>query len=381
MLSLLALWAVRAVGLEPVKEQRWEQDRKQGDQSVVGKDDGAVAVAYSLLVKCCLPNGTRMTSGFRTANDQLRVIRHYAQMEGIEVPPNMRVENRRTWEPVVAELRARGMKIADPDKTPHSDEDLIVIDLAGPDQAAIRDGCRRAESKGLVKIGRILVEGPKQAVHVELSLTGRGYQELNLLLPASATSGGGGAPPPYQSPNKDALRVFLDLHDQAKGNPTRQIDLDYQMLDLLDPVNLADRRRLQDEIKEHEQEMAKIAEDQAKQLALNQIDAAERDDLLDDALRLARENSGRDERFKAMTTRYEAMVLVNIAKEIFFARSCEDSDRAREAIGHARQIDSSNQTAIRLESEIKYWASGCSSTNYFGVLFGVLFLAGQQSSY
>src|SRR5262245_65083239 len=59
------------------------RDQKQEGVGVIEKDNLPVYVAFTLLVECCLPNGTRLTSGFRTANDQLAVIRHYAQVEGI----------------------------------------------------------------------------------------------------------------------------------------------------------------------------------------------------------------------------------------------------------------------------------------------------------
>ena len=222
------------------------KDQKQEGGSVVEKDDLPVILAFTLLVECCLPNGTRLTSGFRTANDQLAVIRHYAQVEGIGFPANMRVEKPETWRLVLAKLRERGYIIANPDRTPHSSDDLIVFDLVGPDQNAIEAAVRRAErDKGLVKIERIIREGPRQAVHVELSLTQRGLQELNLRQIAS-TQGG-----PPDNDKKEGLRRLQDLHNQAKDNPDRQIALDNLMIDFLDPTDLAARARLQEEIKTH----------------------------------------------------------------------------------------------------------------------------------
>src|SRR5262249_22935763 len=88
------------------------KDPKQEGGSVVEKDDLPVILAFTLLVECCLPNGTRLTSGFRTANDQLAVIRHYAQVEGIQFPANMRVDKPETWRLTLAKLRERGYIIA-----------------------------------------------------------------------------------------------------------------------------------------------------------------------------------------------------------------------------------------------------------------------------
>src|SRR5262249_38296359 len=148
------------------------------------------------------------------------------------VPANMRVEKPETWRPILDQLRKRNYIIADPDKTPHSSDDLIVFDLAGPDQNAIEAAVRRAErDKGLVKIERIIREGPRQAVAVELSVAQRGLQELNLRQGASAP----GAPP--DNDKKEGLRRLQDLHDQAKDNPARQIALDSLMIDFLDPTD------------------------------------------------------------------------------------------------------------------------------------------------
>src|SRR5262249_46293111 len=115
LLAIFVFFASRSLSYaQPAKDQNQEVG------SVIEKNNVAVYVAFTLLVECCLPNGTRLTSGFRAASDQLAVIRHYAQVEGISVPANMRVEKPETWRPVLAELRKRNYVIADPDKTPHS---------------------------------------------------------------------------------------------------------------------------------------------------------------------------------------------------------------------------------------------------------------------
>ncbi|HMB26890.1 MAG TPA: FHA domain-containing protein, partial [Blastocatellia bacterium] len=349
------------------------KDQKQEGGSVVEKDDLPVILAFTLLVECCLPNGTRLTSGFRTANDQLAVIRHYAQAEGLQFPANMRVDKPETWRLTLAKLRERGYVIADPDKTPHSSEDLIVFDLAGADQNAIEAAVRRAErDKGLVKIERIIREGPRQAVHVELSLTQRGLQELNLRRAASATE----APQGNSEGKKAGLRNLQDLHDRAKDNPARQIDLDYLMLDFLDPADFADRARLKDEIKTHEQELDKIKQDGVKKVIYDKINAAERNDQLEEALQIARKGSSQFPELQGMASRFEAMVKINFAKEIFFTRNCEEAETARESLAQARQIDSSNQLAARLEKEINSWSSRCSSSIYFWIAFAILAVAG-----
>jgi FHA domain len=347
------------------------KEQKQDGGNVIEKDNVSVFVAFTLLVECCLPNGTRLTSGFRAASDQLGVIRHYAQVEGLALPANMRVEKPETWRPVLAELRKRGYIIADPDKTPHSSQDLIVFDLAGPNQGAIESAVRRAKDKGLVKIERIIREGPKQAVHVELSLTERGLQELSL-----RRSGPSASSASLNDDKKEGMRRLLELHDQAKGNPTRQVALDNLMIDFLDPTDLGARGRLQEEIKKHEEELDKIAEDADKKSLYDQINSAERDDRLEDALKIARDGSIRFSEFQGLVARFDALLKIGIAKDIFFARNCEESDIAKETIVQARQMDSSNLLASRLDKEIDSWASRCSSVTYFWIGFAILAITG-----
>jgi hypothetical protein len=347
-----------------------DKDQKQERGGVIEKDNLPVYVAFTLLVECCLPNGTRLTSGFRTASDQLAIIRHYAEAQGIQVPANMRIDKPETWRSVLAKLRERGYIIADPGRTPHSSDDLIVFDLAGPDQNSIEAAVRRAErEKGLVKIERIIRE-PKQAVHVELSLTQRGLQELNLRQVASAPGG------PPDNDKKEGLRRLQDLHNQAKDNPDRQIALDNLMIDFLDPTDLAARARFQEEIKTHEQELDKIAQDAAKKSLYDKINAAERNDQLEEALQIARKGSSQFPELQGLASRFEALLKINFAKEIFFSRNCEEADTAKESLAHARQLDSSNQLAPRLEKEINSWASRCSSVSYFWVAFAILAITG-----
>jgi FHA domain len=346
------------------------KDQKQEGGSVVEKENLPVYVAFALLVECCLPNDTRLTSGFRTANDQLAIIRHYAKAQGIQVPANMRVDKPETWRPVLAKLRERGYIIADPGRTPHSSDDLIVFDLAGADQNSIEAAVRRAErEKGLVKIERIIRE-PRQAVHVELSLTQRGLQELNLRQVASAQGG------PADNDKKEGLRRLQALHDQEKDNPARQIALDNLMIDFLDPTDLASRGRLQEEIKTHEQELDKIAQNAAKKSLYDQINAAERSDQLEEAVQIARKGSSQFPELQGLASRFEALLKINFAKEIFFSRNCEEADTAKESLTQARQLDSSNQLGSRLEKEINSWASRCSSVSYFWIAFAILAIAG-----
>jgi FHA domain len=367
ILILFTVGIVAGVGAQTAKEQ------KQEGGSVIEKDNVPVYVAFTLLVECCLPNGTRLTSGFRAASDQLSVIRHYAQVEGIKVPANMRVEKPETWRPILAQLRNKGYTIADPDKTPHSSDDLIVFDLAGPNQAAIEAAVRKARDKGLVRIERIIREGPRQAVHVELSLTQLGLQELSLRQNTANSSESSAS---LNDDKKEGMRRLLELHDQAKGNPARQIDLDNLMIDFLDPADLAARGRLQEEIKAHEQELDKIAQDAEKKSIYEQISFAERDGRLEDVINIASEASNKFPELQGVATRFTARVKTNFAKEIFFARKCEDADIAKERLAQARQLDSSNQLASRLEIEINSWASRCSSVPYFWFAFAILAMTG-----
>jgi hypothetical protein len=148
------------------------------------------------------------------------------------------------------------------------------------------------------------------------------------------------------------------------------------MIDFLDPTDLAGRARLQEEIKTHEQELDKIAQDAAKKALYDKINTAERNDQLEEALQIARKGSGQFPELQGMASKFEALVKINIAKEIFFAGQCEEAETAKESLAQARRIDSSNQLAPRLEKEINSWASRCSSPTYFWIAFAILALAG-----
>jgi FHA domain-containing protein len=370
---LFTVVMIAQVDAKQTKEEKKEQKKNEESGNVVDKDNVPVYVAFTLLVECCLPNGTRLTSGFRAAHDQLSVIRHYAEVEGIKVPANMRVDKPETWRPVVAELRKRNYIIADPDKTPHSSEDLIVFDLAGPNQGAIESAVRRAKDKGLVKIERIIREGPRQAVHVELELTQRGLQELSLRQSSSTANGANAS---LNEDKKEGLRRLLELHDQAKGNPVRQIALDNLMIDFLDPTDLASRNRLQEEIKGHEGDLEKIAQDKDKKAIYDQINAAERNDQLEDALKIAKDGSSRYPEFQDLVSKLKARLNVSIAKEILFRRNCDEAATAKDSLIQARQLDSSNQLVSRLETEVNSWSSRCSSVGYFWIAFTILAIAG-----
>src|SRR5262245_33876626 len=225
----------------------------------VRKDDVSVYAAL-ILLQDNRPRGTRMTSGFRTANDQLRIIRHDAQIEGIAVPNNMTLDKPEIWRPILLELRKRGYTIADPDKTPHSSNDLIVFDLAGANLDQIIKGVQVTQSRGLIRISKIIKERVNQAVYVELEVTRKGLYALGVQHPTNSASGGESDPPIAQD-----LRLLNEAHERAKDNPAKQIDLDRIILQRLSPSDITGQRRIEEEIQEHQKRLDELALNAKKQ--------------------------------------------------------------------------------------------------------------------
>src|SRR5262245_62140390 len=198
LIALLAMEGMTVAGFPfPFKHKKKETAEGKSvegkKEDVVDKNEVSVVAAF-LLLSPHLPPGTEKTSGFRTGADQLAIIRHDAGRVGIPVPDKMRVDKPETWRGVLLELRRRGYEIADPDKTSHSSEDVIVFDLAHGNLDEIIKGCRTTERLGLIKIRKIIKEGVNQAVHVELDVTQKGLLTMGSTPPANVPAPNGNDP-------------------------------------------------------------------------------------------------------------------------------------------------------------------------------------------
>ncbi|HKX26315.1 MAG TPA: FHA domain-containing protein [Blastocatellia bacterium] len=369
VLRLSAAWLALLVPMMAQSPPPPPQAEKGG---AVKKEDVSVYAAL-ILLQDNLPRGTRMTSGFRTANDQLRIIRHDAQIEGLAVPNNMTLDKPEIWRPILLELRKRGYTIADPDKTPHSSNDLIVFDLAGANLDQIIKGVQVTQSRGLIRISKIIKERVNQAVHVELEVTPKGLYALGVQQPINTTGPGESDPTIAQD-----LRLLNEAHERAKDNPAKQIDLDRIILQRLSPSDITGQRRIEEEIQEHQKRLTELALNAKKQAALDEIHQSEQEGRSEEALGLARrfkENFPNEPESQTIVAQYETPLLVGKALDLFLKGDCDDCLQARELVDSALKLAPSDSMASRIAREIDSTLSTCRTRTILRIFFIVLLIA------
>jgi hypothetical protein len=131
------------------------------------------------LIKPDLPPSTRLSSGFRTAQDQVEIIRQYARHEGISTS-GINSNDPGAWLPILQQLRSAGYIIAEPGKSPHSNPDLIVLDLSRASLSEILAGCNKANRRGVIQLSRTIKEHKNGAVHIELQITAGGLEKFGV---------------------------------------------------------------------------------------------------------------------------------------------------------------------------------------------------------
>ena len=333
----------------------------QGSQEqIVKKDDVAVYTALVLL-QDNLPRGTRMTSGFRTADDQLRILRHFAQNEGIPIPPNMSVDKPDTWRPVLAAVQGRGYKIAAPGESNHG-SDLIVFDLAGADLNQIQNACHAAQRRGVVKITKTILERKNNALHVELEVTTKGMYALGLQQPIAG-----------EPDRTSALQLLQDARNKAKDDPAKQIDISYSMLGLL--TNYSDQQALNADILKFQERIKEIELNSRKQAALEKIHQAKREGRLEDAAGLARqfkEDFPKEPESETIIAQYETPLLVEQGIDLYLKGDCESYQPAKEKIEEALKLSPSDKPALRILKYIGSAISDCNTRWIMRIVLGVL---------
>lgn len=264
LLLLMALWLLTCLAMPANLAAQTTGDR------VVNPSDVVAAVAFSFLKREFLPKETRMTSGFRTSQDQVRVIRDYADLENIPVPAEIRADDRKLWEPILKTLRERGYIIAEPGKSPHEDQNQIVLDLSGASLDGIVRGCQRAEQKGVIKLYRKITEHKNHAVHVEFDLKAAALSMM-------------GFDPQLAKSHEDSQtlknEILAGARERALQEPDpvrraarlRVIQKTSGLVDYGDPTYL----RLQAEIDENQKQADQLLQDAKKQNALKAIDDAQ----------------------------------------------------------------------------------------------------------
>src|SRR5215216_3249579 len=264
---------------------------KQEWTSMVRKENFPHQLSFTML-QPYLPPGTQMTSGYRSAQEQLDLIRRLARAHNIATPTHMEVSDRDSWWQTLLAVRDKGYIVAAPTTTPHSTRE-IVFDMSGSNLNAIEEGCRRAERDGIVQFRKIIRETQNNAVHVEIEkFDPKALMILGTRRPLSAEPGRDRqgtrqAPRTEAERRQQALQGLQDLHD-VEPDPAKKIDYDRQMKFLLDPNADSDKIKvLDDEIKEHEEKNQQLTGDIEKKNGIDKISTALRDGSIGDAEREA----------------------------------------------------------------------------------------------
>jgi hypothetical protein len=317
-----------------------------------------------LMLQEYLPPGARMTSGYRSPQKQLDLIQRLARAHGIPVPGQGSVEDESSWRPALMALRAKGFIVAAPTTTPHA-TDEAVFDISGADLNAIQDGLRRAEKAGMVKFRKIIFETQNNAVHVEVeSLSPKALNALGRRRPSS----GGGADAPTESEadqGRGMMAQLQSLHD-GEPDPSKKIDYDRSIKNLLDPVADAERSQALDaEIARHQQEAQALGQDTQKQQAIVEVSQALRDERYADAERAAAFLTKKYPdvpQVQAMLKQVRTRRLVNDAAAALYASGepeCGDCERAAEMLAEALELSPNYEGAQFIGEDIEACQSRC----------------------
>lgn len=318
-----------------------------------------------------MPAGARMTSGFRSSSDQVEVIRQYARSHGVEVPAVMRAEEPTTWERPLTQLRALGLIIAAPGKSPHTSEEVIVMDWAGANLGEIRAACLSAEAKGLVRVRRTIEESKNHALHVELELTASGCEAVGISCETATV-------PPAGSARASYLDSLREEHDRAKGDLERQIALDRKRKEFTDQDKYDEQRALDADIAQHQADLERLNTEHEKKEALDQINLAKQRDTLDIAVELA-ERYANDVRFrddpnaKSLLAQIRLDQLLERIGDLLYRADCEAYAQAREMIESAAEDEQYAKAPLqRIRKEVELRLSNCRAKNWLRwVLAGI----------
>jgi len=147
--------------------------------------------AFSIL-EPYLPLATRMTSAYRSPQDQVSTIRNLARRYNVEqrrhpipLPEDMTADRAEMWLSTLRRLRDLGYVVNAPVSghatpvSPHATYN-IAFDLSGANLDQIVTGCRRAQERGLIGFGQILKIPVNNVVHVQVNwISSRALENLH----------------------------------------------------------------------------------------------------------------------------------------------------------------------------------------------------------
>lgn len=131
-------------------------------------DVGNVLVWHAL--KLYLPPGTRLTSVYRSPNNQFNFIVQKARKHGYKFAKEPVLGDRSSWIGALEFVRTKGYKVAEPGKSYH--QRGMAYDLAGPDLQKIKEAVLKAVAAGSIRLvnksNNLIIETQNRCVHVEI---------------------------------------------------------------------------------------------------------------------------------------------------------------------------------------------------------------------
>lgn len=336
------------------QDNSWEEMLKEWEN--FNRENVSRVVAFRVLEKY-LPAGAKVTSGYRSAQDQLNLIRKFAQRynsahpsDQIPLPARMEVKDEASWDATLRELRARGFIINAPTATPHSTDDA-VFDLAGADLQKIIEGCRAAERAGKIRFrSPPLRESQNRAVHLDVAW---------IAPDAFKDYGSGPAAAPGESPEDARKRADLSRLDtllDKEGDPKKRIDYLNSKIALWDPLKNPDEiRRLRDEIARENEQIKQYKDLDDKRKAIEEMAEAARQENFDEAARLVTIYEPRfqdDPQVAPKVKLVKTAVLVDQVVGILSRNEEGKYDRAEQMINDALALSPSHTQATNLKAEL-----------------------------
>jgi tetratricopeptide (TPR) repeat protein len=337
------------------QDNSWEEMLAEWEN--FNRENVSRVVAFRILEKY-LPAGAKVTSGYRSAQDQLNLIRKFAQRynaahhyDQIPLPARMEINNEASWDAPLRELRARGFIINAPTATPHSSDDA-VFDLAGADLQQIIAGCRAAERAGKIRFRNPPLPEPKnRAVHLDVAW---------IAPDAFNQYGSGPAAAPGESPEDARKRTDLSRLDSLldkEGDPKKRIDYLNSKIALWDPLKNPDEiRRLRDEIVRENEQIEKYKEREDKRKAIEEMAAAARQENYEEASRLVAINEQRfpdDPQVAPRIKLAKTAIFVEQAVGILSRNDEGKYDQAEQMIGEALALTPGHPQASNLKAELE----------------------------
>lgn len=123
-------------------------------------------------LKASLPPGTKLTSCYRSSQEQLDFIAKSARAHGYQFRTEPAVGNPASWKGAHAFVRKLGYKVAAPGHSAH--EQGIAYDFSGPDLTAIEAALRKLVAAKRIRLANgsksaLLLEPQNHCVHAEIT--------------------------------------------------------------------------------------------------------------------------------------------------------------------------------------------------------------------